>query len=124
MRFFERNRAACGPQGLLCEEYDIQQRRRPSPPQGALGGRQHTILGQRAIPAVLDRYLAKTGFGSQQTGQPADADRSNNLWEPPGGAEGTDYGVHGVFDDRPWSAHHNGGWQNTPTRGHGPPPRR
>ncbi|MEZ0357302.1 glycoside hydrolase family 15 protein [Mycobacterium sp. SA01] len=26
MRYFERNRAACGPPGLLCEEYDIEQR--------------------------------------------------------------------------------------------------
>jgi alpha,alpha-trehalase len=25
-RFFERNRAACGPPGLLCEEYDVEQR--------------------------------------------------------------------------------------------------
>ena len=26
MRYFERNRSACGPPGLLCEEYDVQQR--------------------------------------------------------------------------------------------------
>jgi hypothetical protein len=26
MRWFERNRAACGPPGLLCEEYDVRQR--------------------------------------------------------------------------------------------------
>jgi GH15 family glucan-1,4-alpha-glucosidase len=25
-RFFERNRAACGPPGLFCEEYDVEQR--------------------------------------------------------------------------------------------------
>jgi GH15 family glucan-1,4-alpha-glucosidase len=26
MRWFERNRAACGPPGLFCEEYDVTQR--------------------------------------------------------------------------------------------------
>ncbi len=26
MRWFERNRAACGPPGLFCEEYDVRQR--------------------------------------------------------------------------------------------------
>ncbi len=26
MRWFERNRAACGPPGLFCEEYDVKQR--------------------------------------------------------------------------------------------------
>ena len=28
------------------------------------------MLGQRLMPAVLDRYLARTGYTSQQTGQP------------------------------------------------------
>lgn len=59
-----------------------------------------TLLGQRLMPAVLDRYLAKTGFSSQQTKQLADRDRPNNLWEPLDGPTGTDYGAHGVFDDR------------------------
>ncbi len=59
-----------------------------------------TILGQHAVPAVLDRYLAKTGFSSQQTGDPADADRPNNLWRPLDGVDGKDYGAHGIFDDR------------------------
>lgn len=26
MRWFERNRTACGPPGLFCEEYDVRQR--------------------------------------------------------------------------------------------------
>jgi NAD(P)-dependent dehydrogenase (short-subunit alcohol dehydrogenase family) len=76
-----------------------------------------TILGQHTIPAVLDRYLAKTGFSSQQTSQPADADRSDNLWEPLDGADGTDHGAHGVFDDRAlahspqrWLAEHGNPW--------------
>jgi NAD(P)-dependent dehydrogenase (short-subunit alcohol dehydrogenase family) len=59
-----------------------------------------TILGQRVMPAVLDRYLAKTGFASQQTEQSADPNRPNNLWEPLDGRDGDDYGAHGAFDDR------------------------
>lgn len=35
----------------------------------------------------------ETGFNAQQTGQPADADRSTNLWVPLDGAEGTDDGA-------------------------------
>ncbi|PND58145.1 short-chain dehydrogenase [Mycobacterium sp. ENV421] len=62
-----------------------------------------TILGQHAVPAVLDRYLAKTGFSSQQTGEATGPDRPNNLWEPLDGVDGKDYGAHGIFDDRAWS---------------------
>ncbi|CAM4275923.1 Levodione reductase [Mycobacterium basiliense] len=59
-----------------------------------------TILGQRAVPALLDRYLAKTGYSSQQTDQPASADRSGNLWEPRDDDVDQDHGAHGDFDDR------------------------
>jgi NAD(P)-dependent dehydrogenase (short-subunit alcohol dehydrogenase family) len=59
-----------------------------------------TILADKMAPAVLDRYLARTGFDSQQTGDKAAADRVSNLWEPADGPEGHDYGAHGVFDDR------------------------
>lgn len=62
-----------------------------------------TIVGQRAVPAILDRYLAKTGFSSQQTENRTAAERPNNLWQPLDGTDGTDYGAHGVFDDRSWS---------------------
>lgn len=41
-----------------------------------------TILGQRLAPALLDRYLAKTGYGAQQTSQPVAANRPNNLYQP------------------------------------------
>ncbi|OHV04270.1 SDR family oxidoreductase [Mycobacterium talmoniae] len=57
-----------------------------------------TILGQRLAPALLDRYLARTGYDSQQTDQPVSPDRPANLWEPVD--EGDDYGAHGVFDSR------------------------
>jgi hypothetical protein len=47
---------------------------------------------------VLDRYLARTGFDSQQTDQPRRPDRPVNLWEPVD--EHGDRGTHGRFDDR------------------------
>ncbi|MBN9102890.1 MULTISPECIES: SDR family oxidoreductase [unclassified Pseudonocardia] len=59
-----------------------------------------TVLGQRIAPALLDRYLARTGFSSQQTADPVAPDRPHNLWEPADGATGHDYGAHGVFDDK------------------------
>lgn len=54
------------------------------------------IVGNKVAPGMLDRYLARTGFDSQQTSQPEDRDRPNNLWEPLPG----DHGAHGSFDTR------------------------
>jgi NAD(P)-dependent dehydrogenase (short-subunit alcohol dehydrogenase family) len=59
-----------------------------------------TILGQKAAPALLDRYLARTGFDSQQEPGKPSAGRANNLWHPADAEQGTDHGAHGVFDDR------------------------
>ncbi|MFF4351046.1 SDR family oxidoreductase [Streptomyces sp. NPDC001530] len=59
-----------------------------------------TILGNRVAPAMLDRYLARTGVSSQQTSQRAPADAPHNLWQPLDGRDGSDYGAHGEFDDR------------------------
>ncbi len=59
-----------------------------------------TILGNKIAPALLDRYLARTGFSSQQTGRKADPGRPNNLWRPVDDADGQDHGTHGDFDDR------------------------
>lgn len=58
-----------------------------------------TLLGQRAMPAVLDRYLARTGYSSQQTDD-AEQKRADNLWQPLDGTSGRDYGAHGEFDGR------------------------
>jgi NaMN:DMB phosphoribosyltransferase len=79
-----------------------------------VGGTTAATLAANALaPGLLDRYLARTGFGSQQTDQPAGADRSANLWEP--ADEGRDYGTHGRFDDRStnrspqlWASQHHG----------------
>lgn len=55
-----------------------------------------TILGNKLIPGLLDRYLGRTGYDSQQTDEPLRPDRPSNLWKPVPG----DFGAHGEFDDR------------------------
>jgi len=60
------------------------------------------IVGNKIVPALGDRYLARTGYHAQQMNEPADTNRPYNLWEPVPG----DHGAHGVFDARAheWSA--------------------
>ncbi|MFD8810889.1 SDR family oxidoreductase [Streptomyces sp. NPDC059627] len=58
-----------------------------------------TILANRLAPAVLDRYLARTGFDSQQTAGPRPAG-PDNLFTPADNPPATDHGAHGSFDDR------------------------
>lgn len=55
-----------------------------------------TILANKLAPGLLDRYLGRTGYDSQQTDEPLGPDRPHNLWEPLPG----DQGAHGRFDDR------------------------
>lgn len=62
------------------------------------GSAAATILGNRFVAGVLDRYLAATGYDSQQTGEPVSADRPSNLWEPVD--DDRNVGVHGSFDDQ------------------------
>jgi NAD(P)-dependent dehydrogenase (short-subunit alcohol dehydrogenase family) len=59
-----------------------------------------TILANRVAPALLDRYLARTGYGSQQTAEQVRPGRPDNLWRPVDRPDGRDFGAHGVFDDR------------------------
>jgi NAD(P)-dependent dehydrogenase (short-subunit alcohol dehydrogenase family) len=59
-----------------------------------------TIMANRVAGGVLDRYLARTGFSSQQTDQPRRPDQPANLWEPADGPGGKDFGAHGIFDDK------------------------
>jgi NAD(P)-dependent dehydrogenase (short-subunit alcohol dehydrogenase family) len=54
------------------------------------------IVGNRFTPGLLDRYLADTGYDSQQYDGPEDPDRPHNLWQPVPG----DHGAHGAFDAR------------------------
>ncbi len=54
------------------------------------------FIGNKVIPGWLDKYLGKTGYKGQQTGEPKDPDRQNNLWESIPG----DHGAHGPFTKR------------------------
>jgi hypothetical protein len=54
------------------------------------------VVGEKLVPAYIDRKLGRDGYAGEQTVIPADPDRPNNLWLP---APGT-YGAHGPFDDR------------------------
>ncbi|WP_076064476.1 MULTISPECIES: SDR family oxidoreductase [unclassified Mycobacterium] len=81
-----------------------------------VGGSTVGTLAANAIaPGLLDRYLARTGFDSQQTDDPRPADQPANLWEPADGSDGRDYGAHGIFDDTStnrsfqlWGSQHHG----------------
>ena len=57
-----------------------------------------TVQGNKIAPGLGDKYLGKTGFKSQQTSQPENPNRPNNLWHPVD--EDHDHGAHGTFDDR------------------------
>ncbi|HWF14908.1 MAG TPA: SDR family oxidoreductase [Acidimicrobiales bacterium] len=63
-----------------------------------------TVTANKFVPGLLDRYLARTGFDSQQSDDPDSPDRPNNLFEPVSGG----FGAHGRFDARssgrsPWA---------------------
>ncbi len=51
------------------------------------------ILGNKVAPGLLDHYLAKAAYDGQQTGEPEDPNRPDNLMEPVPG----DHGAHGTF---------------------------
>jgi NAD(P)-dependent dehydrogenase (short-subunit alcohol dehydrogenase family) len=59
-----------------------------------------TIMAQKFAAPVLDRYLARTGFDSQQTEERAVPGRPSNLWQPVDQPPGSDEGAHGVFDSQ------------------------
>jgi hypothetical protein len=52
------------------------------------------LLADRLAPGLADRYLARTGYDAQQTDEPIDPDRPDNLERPLPG----DRGAHGRFD--------------------------
>ena len=69
------------------------------------------IVADKIAPGLLDRYLARTGYDSQQYNGAEDPNRPENLWQPVGG----DHGAHGVFDARArnwspqwWTREHRG----------------
>jgi len=56
----------------------------------------YTIVGEKLVPGLMDRYLARTNIEAQQRQDiPIDpATRADNLFSPPPG----DPGAHGIFD--------------------------
>ena len=64
------------------------------------GSTAATIFAQKFAAPILDRYLGRTGYDSQQTGQPQAPGRPGNLWQPLDEPPGTDHGAHGEFGDR------------------------
>jgi NAD(P)-dependent dehydrogenase (short-subunit alcohol dehydrogenase family) len=54
------------------------------------------VWGTKLVPGWLDRYLARTGYASQQTSEPVTRGREDNLWTSPPG----DHGARGRFTDR------------------------
>lgn len=74
-----------------------------------------TLAANALVPGLLDRYLARTGFQSQQTDQPHDPDAPVNLFEPADSGDGDDFGARGVFsartirrDPQLWASRHHG----------------
>lgn len=54
------------------------------------------IIGDKIAPGFADRYLARNGYDGQQTDEPVEPDRRDNLWESVPG----DRGARGDFDTR------------------------
>ncbi len=60
------------------------------------GSTVEAIVGNKVAPELLDIYLGRNGYESQQYDGPADPNRPDNLWKPVPG----DHGAHGAFDAR------------------------
>lgn len=76
------------------------------------GSTAGTLLANAIAPGLLDRYLARTGFDSQQTPEDRDPDQPVNLWHP--ADADTDFGARGAFSDRSkdssiqlWASHNH-----------------
>lgn len=77
------------------------------------GSTMGTLAANAIAPGVLDRYLARTGFKSQQTDQDRDPNQPVNLWEPADAER--DFGTRGIFASRStdrsfqlWASQHHG----------------
>jgi NAD(P)-dependent dehydrogenase (short-subunit alcohol dehydrogenase family) len=58
------------------------------------GATVKAIVGNAIAPSFADRYLARNGFDAQQTSEPTNGDRPDNLFAPVGGTQA----AHGPFD--------------------------
>ncbi|MET9312463.1 SDR family oxidoreductase [Kribbella sp. NPDC003505] len=71
-----------------------------------------TLIANKFAPGLLDHYLGRTGYKSQQTNMPNE--QAANLWGP-ADDRSRDYGAHGAFDERSstrsyqmWASRHRG----------------
>jgi len=71
------------------------------------------ITLNKIVPGLLDRYLGRSGYDSQQYDGREDQERPNNLWEPVDNDK--DFGAHGKFGARAtphspqlWTSMHRG----------------
>ena len=71
------------------------------------------IAGNKIAPGLLDHYLARFGYESQQHDGREDRHHPDNLWEPVDAEK--DFGAHGKFDSRAarhspqlWTSMHRG----------------
>jgi short-subunit dehydrogenase len=69
------------------------------------------IVANKITPGLLDHYLARNGYDSQQHDGAEDPNRPDNLWQAVPG----DHGAHGSFDARAhawspqlWTSEHRG----------------
>jgi short-subunit dehydrogenase len=62
------------------------------------GSTVEAIVGNKIAPRLLDHYLGRTGYKSQQTDEPEDPTRPDNLWQAVDADR--DFGAHGPFDAR------------------------
>jgi NAD(P)-dependent dehydrogenase (short-subunit alcohol dehydrogenase family) len=60
------------------------------------GSTAATLIANAIVPGLLDRYLGRTGYRSQQSDESIRSGRPSNLWEPVPG----DRGAHGRFGAR------------------------
>lgn len=59
------------------------------------GSTMQGVLGEKIAPGILDHYLAANGYEAQQSPEPEDPNRPDNLWEPVAGP----WAARGRFDD-------------------------
>ena len=62
------------------------------------GSTVEAIVGNKIAPRLLDKYLGRTGYKTQQTSEPEDPDRRSNLWMSMDAER--DHGARGRFNDR------------------------
>jgi NAD(P)-dependent dehydrogenase (short-subunit alcohol dehydrogenase family) len=77
---------------------------RPKKEVSVAGPTVLAITGNKIAPSLLDRYLARTGYDSQQLPVLDDPNRKDNLWDPLPG----DWGARGPFSAR--AKRHSAEW--------------